>query len=56
MCASIADSLPDSLRAQVDGYETIYSLNGPMAQIALVVSRELAYSVAREHDLTVMLH
>lgn len=52
------ESLPEKLRAQVDGYDTIYSLNGADgAQIALVVSRELAYSVAREHDLTpVMLH
>ncbi len=52
------DSLPERLRAQVDGLDTIYSLNGEDgAQIALVVSRELAISVAREHDLTpVMLH
>jgi hypothetical protein len=52
------DSLPERLRAQVDGYDTIYSLNGEDGtQIALVVSRELALEVAREHDLTpVMLH
>ena len=35
------DSLPERLRAQVDGLETIYSLNGDDGrQIALVVSRE----------------
>lgn len=52
------DSLPERLRAQVDGLETIYSLSGEDGtQIALVTSRELAYSVAREHDLTpVMVH
>ncbi len=52
------DSLPERLRAQVDGLETIYSLNGEDGrQIALVVSRELAIEVAREHDLTpLMLH
>ncbi len=52
------DSLPERLRAQVDGLETIYSLNGEDGQqIALVISHELALEVAREHDLTpVMLH
>jgi hypothetical protein len=50
------DSLPERLRAQVDGLETIYSLNGEDGtQIALVISRELAFSVAREHDLTPVL-
>lgn len=45
-------SLPDKLRAQVEGMETIYSLNADDgAQIALVITRELAFSVAREHDL-----
>ncbi len=51
-------SLPDKLRAQVEGMETIYSLNAEDgAQIALVITRELAFSVAREHDLLpVMVH
>ena len=45
-------SLPDKLRSQVEGMETIYSLNADDgAQIALVITRELAFSVAREHDL-----
>ena len=52
------DSLPERLRVQVDGVDTIYALTGEDGkQIALVISRELAYSVAREHDLTpVMVH
>jgi hypothetical protein len=51
-------SLPAQLRAQVEGMETIYSLNAEDgAQIALVITRELAFSVAREHDLApVMVH
>jgi hypothetical protein len=49
-------SLPAPLRAQVDGRDTIYSLNGEDGtQIALVISQELAFSVAREHDLTPVL-
>jgi hypothetical protein len=47
------DSLPERLRAQVDGVDTVYSLNGEDGtQIALVISRELAIEVALEHDLT----
>lgn len=52
------ETLPERLRVQVDGVDTIYALTGEDGkQIALVISRELAYSVAREHDLTpVMVH
>ncbi len=52
------ETLPERLRVQVDGVDTIYALTGEDGkQIALVISRELAMSVAREHDLTpVMLH
>jgi hypothetical protein len=50
--------LPEKLRAQADGRDTIYSLNGEDgSRIAWVISRELAFSVAREHDLVpVQLH
>ena len=52
------ETLPERLRMQVDGVDTIYALTGEDGkQIALVISRELAYSVAREHDMTpVMVH
>ena len=52
------ETLSERLRVQVDGVDTIYALTGEDGkQIALVISRELAYSVAREHDLTpVMVH
>ncbi len=46
-------NLPEQLRAQAGESEIIYSMNAEDgAQIALVISRELAFSIAREHDLS----
>lgn len=46
-------TLPEKLRAQAGEAEIIYSMNAEDgAQIALVISRELAFSIAREHDLS----
>jgi hypothetical protein len=51
-------NLPEKLRAQAGDAETIYSLNGEDgSRLAWVISQELAFSVAREHDLVpVQLH
>jgi hypothetical protein len=46
-------NLPEKLRAQAGDAATIYSMNAEDGeQIALVISRELAFSIAREHDLS----
>jgi len=46
-------NLPEKLRAQAGETETIYSMNAEDgAQIALVISRDLAFAIAREHDLS----
>ena len=48
----VAD-LPEKLRAQAGEVETIYSMNAEDgARIALVISREMAFAIAREHDLS----
>ena len=47
------DDLPDEVRAQMGGLETIYSVHGADGQqLALVADRRLAFHLAREHDYT----
>jgi len=47
------EDLPDAVRAQMDGLETIYSVHGADGrQLALVADRRLAFHLAREHDFT----
>lgn len=47
------ENLPDDVRAQMDGLDTIYSVNGADGrQLALVADRGLAFHLAREHDFT----
>lgn len=48
---AVAD-LPDDIRAQVEGAETLYALHRPDgARLALVANRQLAFALAREHDM-----
>lgn len=48
---AVAD-LPEALREQADGLETIYSVNRPDGErLALVRDRQLAFALARQHDL-----
>ena len=43
--------LPDEVRAQIDGLETVYSVHAPDGQqLALVADRKLAFHLARSHD------
>ena len=47
----VAD-LPEDLQAQVEGFETIYSVHRPDgARVALVADRQLAFALARQHDM-----
>jgi len=48
---SVAD-LPDDIREQVEGAETLYAVHRPDgARLALVANRKLAFDLAREHDM-----
>lgn len=48
---AVAD-LPDDLRAQAAGMETIYALHDAQgARIALVADRRMAFLLARQNDL-----
>lgn len=47
----VAD-LPDEVRAQVEGVETLFSVHRPNGErLALVADRSLAFELARQHDL-----
>ena len=47
------DDLPRDVRDQAEGLETIYAVhNAEGEQLALVRDRALAYSLARENDMT----
>jgi hypothetical protein len=47
------ENLPDEVREQMDGLDTIFSVNGADGrQLALVADRRLAFHLAREHDFT----
>ncbi len=44
--------LPDALRAQIGALETVYSVHGEDGeQLALVANRELAFALARQHEM-----
>jgi hypothetical protein len=47
----VAD-LPDDLREQAEGIETLYAVHRPNGErLALVANRGMAFALAREHDL-----
>lgn len=49
---AVAD-LPDDVRAQIGGLATVYSVNRPDGErLALVADRNLAFALARQHDLS----
>lgn len=44
--------LPEPLRAQAEGLSTLYSVHRPDGErLALVVDRDMAFALARQHDL-----
>jgi hypothetical protein len=48
---TVAD-LPDDLRQQIGAVETVYSVHRPDGErLALVHDRDLAFLLARQHDL-----
>jgi len=48
---AVAD-LPDEIREQVEGAETLYAVHRPDgARLALVANRKLAFALALEHDM-----
>lgn len=48
---AVAD-LPDEVRQQMGAAETVYSVHAPNGQrLALVADRNLAFHLARAHDL-----
>jgi hypothetical protein len=47
--------LPDALREQIGAVETVYSVHGEDgAQLALVASRDMAFALARQHEMQPM--
>jgi hypothetical protein len=48
---AVAD-LPDDIREQADGAETVYSVHRPTGErLALVRDRNMAFALARQNDL-----
>ncbi|WP_426032839.1 DUF1150 family protein [Cypionkella sp. TWP1-2-1b2] len=46
------ESLPEKVRAQINGMKTVYAVHGEDGeQLALVADRDLAFSLARQHDM-----
>lgn len=44
--------LPDAMRAEIGALHTVYSVHGEDGeQLALVANRDLAFSLARQHDM-----
>ena len=44
--------LPDAIRSQIGPVETVYSVHGEDgAQLALVANRDLAFALARQHEM-----
>jgi len=44
--------LPEEIRLQADGLETLYALHrGDGERLALVADKGMAFALAREHDL-----
>ncbi|MCK8465221.1 DUF1150 domain-containing protein [Aliiroseovarius sp. S1339] len=49
----LPDAIQDEARAQADGADTLYAVHREDGeQLALVVDRELAYSLARQNDFS----
>jgi hypothetical protein len=49
---SVAD-LPDEIRLQAEGLETLYAVHGANGErLALVADRKLAFALARQNDRT----
>lgn len=47
---AVAD-LPDDIREQAEGIETLYAVHRPNGErLALVANRGMAFALAREHD------
>lgn len=47
------DSLPDELRSQAPGIDTLYAVHGVDGErLALVKDRQLAFYLARQNDLS----
>jgi len=47
-----AADLPDDIREQAGDVETLYAIgNEKGEQLALVINRDLAFDVARQHDM-----
>lgn len=48
----LVSDLPAELQAQAVGFETIYAVHRPNGdRLALVADRELAFALARQHDM-----
>ena len=46
------ESLPQAVQAQINGMKTVYAVHGEDGeQLALVANRDLAFSLARQHDM-----
>ncbi len=47
------DSLPDEVRAQAEGLDSLYAVHGLDGErLALVKDREMAFFLARQNDLS----
>ncbi|MEO0991521.1 MAG: DUF1150 family protein [Pseudomonadota bacterium] len=47
------EDLPDEVRKQADGAETIYAVHDTDGErLALVANKKLAFVLARQHDMT----
>lgn len=47
------DSLPDEVREQVEGLDSLYAVHGIDGErLALVKDRKLAFFLARQHDMS----
>ena len=47
------DSLPDEVREQVEGLDSLYAVHGlDGARLALVKDRQMAFFLARQNDLS----
>lgn len=46
------ETLPQAVQAQINGMKTVYAVHGEDGeQLALVADRQLAFSLARQHDM-----
>lgn len=46
------ETLPQAVQAQINGMKTVYAVHGEDGeQLALVANRDLAFSLARQHDM-----